>query len=726
MRKMKRAIIWLSVLQFYSQYALAQNPSFYASYATQAEKIYQQMSLDEKIGQLLLPSYVLLANAVSNNGVACKTAINDPTTPKEKIISACGLDQIAKYHLGAVLTGGGPYFNAPTLENWSQLNALATEEHALGSPHDPLLLTGNDAIHGNMHVQGAVIFPHDIGLGVSHDPNLIQNIGNLVGQDSLASGFNWVYMPTLAVAQDLRWGRTYESFGQEPALVKMMGKAYVSGFQDIQNHTLQGPLATAKHFIGDGATQYGLDEGDDAYTGDEASFWKENGQGYEGALQANVGSIMVSYNAIDDKDTGNNTRMHFGGKWDIVNQFKNTGIVGSDSQNYQFEGFMVSDWNAPTRSAYFYNQYHNHLSLPQIMAKSINGGVDMIMLGQGDNSNPFDPHSAPNFTTVGQVADAIKLALYQNLISQARLHDAVIRILQVKLAMAPQSISDYQALQAKERALALTAAEESMVLLKNNHSTLPLQLAQAQKIKNVIFIGDTDDLGLQNGGWTVNWQGQKGNQYFTGADKKSSGATTLEEGIKAKFKQFHIYGVRYFHINSSEQDALPTDINRDNTLVIGLVSEVPYAEFMGDIANPFEPDDWYAMGAANGYNFYLGLPQNQQLALYYSINEGLAISMLKQKFGVPVISVVYSGRPVILSNGNSTISPLLNSDAIIAAFLPGTLGGQALANSVFGDYHFNHNGKSNTLTFPWPANMQQVEDHFQSGALFKIGYGLKD
>lgn len=687
----------------------AQTDNLYQKYAPEAERIYQQMSVEERIGQLIMPSYAILATSVSTNGEACHDILQNPNASRNQIVQNCGLNQIKQFHIGAVLTGGGPYYNAPTLQNWASLNSLSQEQHKLGSPKDPILLTGNDTIHGNMHVQGAVIFPHTIGLGVTHDAKLIEQIGLLVGQDSLASGFNWDYIPVVAAAQDLRWGRTYESFGQDSQLTKILGTAYIEGFQNIQRQKITGTVATVKHFLGDGATQYGLDEGDDNFKGDQASFWLQNGSGYEGAVEANVGSMMVSYSAIN----GDNTRMHFGDNWDIINQFKNVGIVGSQQKTYRLNGFVVSDWNGPVRAAYFYNQAnHTELTLPQILAKSVNAGIDVLMLSSGALVNPFDANSPAYFTNVEQIFNAMMTAYQQKLISEQRLKDAVIRILSVKLAMSPQLASSYPVLQKKERDLALQAAHESIVLLKNQQNLIPVN---SNTLKNVIFIGDTNDLGLQNGGWTINWQGQKGSQYFTGVDKLSSGALTLEEAIKLKLKNT----VHYYHLN----DLSNNNLNSKNTIAIVAIAEPPYAEYMGDIGNPYEEDLWYNNGAKNGENSYMSLPQSQFLGLTFSSQQANTINALKENH-IPIITVVYSGRPVILTQGNST-APLNNSNAVIAAFLPGTLGGQALTDAIFGNYHFRANGKSNTLTFPWPRDMNDVENHFATGNLFPIGYGLK-
>ncbi|MES2204442.1 MAG: glycoside hydrolase family 3 protein [Pseudomonadota bacterium] len=696
-----------------------QDDNLYQDQRIEAQKILKKMSLDEKIGQLLQPSYALLADAVSANGAACAAALQvEKQTSREDIIKACGLDQIQKYHLGTVLAGGGPPFNAPTLQNWAELNALAASQHVLGSPVDPILLTGNDAIHGNTHVQGGVVFPQNIGLGVTHDPELVRQMGLLIGQDSLASGFNWVFMPTLAITHDLRWGRAYESFAQDGALVKTLGRAYIEGFQNIQQDHIIGPIATAKHFIGDGATKYGFDEGDDAYVGNLNDFWLANGMGYEGAVQAHVATLMVSYSAINDQGTHNNTRMHFGGHWDIINKFKHKGIRGTDKTLYRFPGFAVSDWNGHTRAGNIYNLSHPALSLEEIYAKSMNAGVDIFMVGQGETFGHF-PSAKGQDNFIADAFNALKSAYKKGLISDGRLEDAVTRILQVKLVMAPEKNIDYIALQEKERKLALQAAQESLVLLKNNAKTLPLN---RDKIQNVIFVGDTNDLGIQNGGWTINWQGQKGDQYYTGEDQISSGALTLEQAIKQNLPT----STQYYYANNTTQTALPENLNAENSIVIAVVAEAPYAEFMGDIGNKEAPDIWYDVGADNKTNAYFGLPQNQVLGLQYSDVEAQAIATLKQK-NIAVITVVYSGRPIILSEGGIK-APLDNSDAVIAAFLPGTLGGKALSDVIFGDYRFRsaNNGQSNTLTFPWPENMTQVENHFSNGALFAINYGLTD
>lgn len=709
------------------------NDLYQANYK-QATAIYNRMTLPERIGQLVLPSYMFLANSATSQAQCANDVAN--SKPEQVIIHECGIDLIAQYHIGAVLTGGGPWVNAPTAANWQQLNSWMFSQHAIGSPNDPLLLTGQDAIRLNMHVQGGVMGPHNINLGVTHNPELIQRIGQLTAADSLAIGFNWVYAPTLAVAQDMRWGRFYESYAQDPELVAVLGQSFIAGAQNISGGNLHGVLATAKHFIGDGATQYGLDEGDDQFMGTESDFWSDfwpsYGLPYETALDTQVGSVMASFSAIE----GDNTRMHFGGKWDILNQFKGAsgykGIVGTDGVTRQFSGFVVADWNGPTRAAYLYDrQAETPLTLAQTMAKSINAGVDMIMVGGGDNVDLFNPSTPQLFTNVGQIYGAIEEAVSSHLISEERLQNAVVRIIATKLAMQSKVLdgANYADIQSQERPVALQAAEQSLVLLKND-AVLPI--ANSAAIRNVVFIGDTNDVGLQNGGWSINWQGQKNDHdsYFLGNDRVTSGTTTVEESVRNTLGN----SVNYYYVNQS-QNTLPATpgngLTAANTIIISVVAEPPYAEYMGDIANPNLPDEWYQnIGGPNGYNFYLGMPQASTLELTYSAAEQAAMSLLRNQ-GIKSITIVYSGRPVIISdpNGNNNpVFPLNNSDAVIAAFLPGSAGGQAIGNAIFGRYLFGSvrtaYGTSNTLTFPWPANMGQVENHFANGSLFPVGYGL--
>jgi beta-glucosidase len=681
----------------------------YKAYQQQAQTIYESLTLDEKVGQLLLPSLKLLATSVPqpNNqpaGSLCESALN-ANASNQAIITACGFDQLATYHIGNVFVDGGPFYNAPTLQNWQLLTTLAKQAHS-PNKKDPLLLLGTDAVHGNSHNAGAVIFPHNINLGATHDAKLVKQIAELTAQDVLFSGFNWLYAPTVALADDIRWGRTYESFGQDPQLIGRFAKEYT---KSVQN---QGALVTVKHFFADGATQYGFDEGNVVTHLNEAQLWQRHGQGYETATQAGAGSLMVSYSSI------NGDPMHFGGPWNSINRFKH-GELGKQA----FNGLVVSDYNAASRAAYIYNSEHPDappIDFISALAKTVNAGVDMLMLGLFDRVNPFGANSPNNYTSVAEVHRDLKQAINQGLISQERLQEAVTRILAVKLFMTQQSmpLNNYEKLQQQERNVALQAASQSLVLLKNKNAVLPIK---THKVKNVVLLGDVDDIGIQNGGWTINWQGQKGNQYFSdtaeGKFAQSSGATTLAQGLKNRLPQ----DVQYFNETNVHEQL--ENLKPKQTVAILILSEPPYAEYMGDIGNHHTIDPWYAAGAPNGENSYMPLVQKTSLAITPSADQLRTVQALRDK-GIPVITVLYSGRPMVITE--TAGAPLPLSDAFIAAFLPGTLGGQAIADAITGNYHFRSKayGQSNTLSFPWPRNDKDVATNFKSGELFPIGYGL--
>tara|TARA_R110000868_G_scaffold8205_9_gene42879 strand:+ start:57552 stop:59723 length:2172 start_codon:yes stop_codon:yes gene_type:complete len=680
-------------------------PVDYQQYMQQAQAIYAKMSQQQKVGQMLLPAYKLLANGVEQpHGkpamYLCQQLFSNGNSPtQEQVDTQCGFNQIQTYDIGAVLQDGGPFFDAPTLSNWRRLNHYADIAHATNML-DPVLLKGSDVIHGNNHVQGAVIFPHNMGLGATHNPELLRKLGQLAGEDTLASGFNWAYSPTVAVAQHIHWGRSYESYSINPEQVKDYAYEYISGLQDAKNGYITGPLGSVKHFIGDGATQYGYDEGNDVTDLTPHEFWMENGLGYEGAINAGIGNMMLSYTAI------NGQRMHMGNDtpgWDFVSQIMHQGVTGSD-KTYHFDGFTVTDYNGTTRASYFYNQTHpDHplTSLASILAKGVNAGTDMFMLGLGDAHNPFDPKSKPYYTSVKDASDALNQAINEGFITPERLQQAITHILAVKLAIKAQQPIDYKALQAKERNVALTAAEQSLVLLKNANNTLPLP---TENIHHVLVVtngkNDADDIGLQNGGWTINWQGQEGNQYFEGADKVSSGSETLADALKARLGDTAIT-----YLNNSNVTDYKNIINAHHyDAVIVLLAEFPYAEYMGDIATPEHPDAWYEKGVADPdaqkhENLYAPKVQKANLDLILNPNLRKAILILKDQ-DTKIITVVYSGRPV-----NVTQS-LHDSQTVIAAFLPGSLGGTAIVNAIFGDYHFCHgdcsnNTSPNRLSFPW-------------------------
>jgi len=690
---------------------------FYKPYYQQAEAIVSKMTIDEKIGQMIVPTTTIL---IPNPEDAKYLA----TLSDDELVKKFGLDNIKKYHIGSVLVGGNdvPFdANDPSLAMWQKIARLAKTQYS--GPESTELLLGTDEVHGNQHVLGSPLFPQNIGLGATHNPDLVKEAARMTAAGTLESGFNWVFAPTVAIAHDYRWGRSFESFSQNPDIVKAMAYNFVDGMQDIQNNHIIGTLATVKHFIGDGRTVNGLDEGNTEVK-DFDSLWKVDGAGYRGAIDANIGSLMPSYSSL------NSVPMHYGGDRQLLEQISTVGIKG-----YKFEGFVVSDYAAMTKSQSRFNALNpgNQISFVDSIAKSVNSGVDMIMFGTDSNGSATEypkeflgtqandlPESyknvknktpwpktmdGGNYTDAIDMLRAIKFAVEQHKISMSRVDQAVTRVIAVKLAMQPSmKLFDNEAV----KAATLHAAEESMVLLKNENSTLPIK---TKAIKNVVLMGDYDDIGKQNGGWTILWQGFKGNQWWepNSEAKKLSGAVSVIGGLKNNFSADTNF-VTDILSNKNQ-------LNKDDTVAVVVLSEDPYAEFNGDV------DNNNPLFASQNDK-----PQKTFLGLKYTQKQADEIKALKAK-GIPVITVIQSGRPMVITDGGDK-APLQNSDALLAAWLPGTSGGQAVANIITGSYKLKSfkttiNGNeycSNTLAFDWPKDMREVREHTSS--LFKEGYGL--
>jgi beta-glucosidase len=354
------------------------------------------------------------------------------------------------------------------------------------------ILYGIDAVHGHNNVEGAVIFPHAIGLGATRDPALVEQIGRVTAREVAATGIDWTFAPVLAVARDERWGRTYESFGEDPDLVGTLGAAMIRGLQGERPGAGDpSVLACAKHFLGDGGTTGGVDRGDTALSEEELR--RVHLAPYRAAIAAHVGTVMASFSSIDG------VPMHCHGPL-LTDVLK--GELG-------FNGFVVSDWQGAERIGK--DEAAN-------LAASIGAGVDMFMAIR----------SPARFvaTVSGLVADGR--------VEEARIDDAVDRILTVKCEQGLLTTSEPEvtrkrgatvALQqalggAEHRAVARQAVRESVVVLKNQGGVLPLARGVAAvHVAGVI----ADDLGSQCGGWTIDWQGRRG---------RPTPGTTLLEGIR--------------------------------------------------------------------------------------------------------------------------------------------------------------------------------------------------
>jgi beta-glucosidase len=491
-------------------------------------------------------------------------------------------------------------------------------------------------VHGHNNVIGAVVFPHNVGLGCTRNPALIEKVAAITAREMRATGVQWTFAPCVTVPQDIRWGRTYEGFSEDPSVVKALAGPAVRGFQGDDLGNPFSVLACAKHYIGDGGTAYGsarggrgLDQGDTKV--DEATLRKIHLPGYIAAIQAGVGTIMPSYSSWNGEKCSGSKRL----------------LTEILKQELGFEGFLISDYNAIDQITRDYKE---------AIGISINAGMDMAMV-----TNRYR-----------QYITFLKELVNEGKVPMSRIDDAVTRILRVKFAMGlmdpnRQQLAD-RAMQKEfgspeHRQVARQSVRESLVLLKNERKTLPL----SKKAARIHVAGKSaDDIGIQCGGWTVAWQGRAG--------AVTTGGTTILNAIKSAVATGT--EVTYSRDGSGAAGA---------SVGIVVVGEMPYAEGMGDRA---------------------------QLSL--SAEDAAAVSAMKSA-GIPVVTIVVSGRPVVLDK------VLDDSDAVVAAWLPGTEG-QGIADVLFGDSKFT--GK---LSYSWPRSNDQFPLNVNSpnyDPLFKVGYGL--
>ncbi|MFI0902047.1 glycoside hydrolase family 3 protein [Streptomyces sioyaensis] len=449
--------------------------------------------------------------------------------------------KITSLGLGSLLSGGGSAPTPNTPKAWADM-IDGYQKHALAMRLHIPLLYGIDSVHGHGNLVGATVFPHNIALGAARDPALVREAAHLTATETRATGPQWAFAPCLCVARDDRWGRTYESFGEDPRLVTEMETA-IDGLQGTDPKDLarrDRVLATAKHYAGDGDTTYGtsttgtykIDQG--VTITDRERFRKTDLAPYIPAVQQHrVGSIMPSYSSVDwtEDGVGNPVKMH-----------ANKELLTDDlKQKIGFQGFLISDWEAIHQIPGDYaTQVHT----------AVNAGVDMFM----------EPYSAPKFvqTLIAEVQ--------AGRIPMSRIDDAVRRILRAKfqLGLFEHPYTDRTNIgtigSPAHRAVARRAVAESQVLLKNAHHALPLKPSQR------IYVAGTNanDLGNQAGGWTVSWQGQSGNTAFPG--------TTILQGIKQNAS----------NVTYSKDASAPTSGHDVGIVVVG---ETPYTEGVGDVGN---------------------------------------------------------------------------------------------------------------------------------------------
>jgi beta-glucosidase len=483
-------------------YLLAMNLSASAASITEGkvEALLKEMTLDEKIGQM---------TQVDTDALEDKS-------------------HIQKYFLGSVLSGGGsdPANNSP--QGWLSL-ANECQSWAQKTRLKIPLLYGVDAVHGHNNVDGAVIFPHNIGLGATRNPALVEKAARVTAREVAGTGINWTFSPCVAVAQDPRWGRTYESFSESPDLAGELGAAAVRGFQG-NGYTEPGSvLGCVKHFVGDGGTSGGVDQGNTVL--DEATLRKIHLAPYLPSIKAGAGSIMVSFNSW------NGVKLH-GHKYLLTDVLK--GELG-------FKGFVVSDWAGIDQLPLDYKGN---------VAASINAGLDMAMVPNG----PGQPNNYIGF--ISNLTASVK----EGRVPMARIDDAVRRILRAKFEAGVFEAREIdpgltaEIGSAAHREVARECVRQSLVILKNKSNVLPL----GRNLKRVSVIGvAADDLGIQCGGWTISWQGDVG--------KVTSGGTTLLEAIRRT--------VGSDTLVSFSPDAAALELA--DVIIVG-IGEKPYAEMKGD------------------------------------------------------------------------------------------------------------------------------------------------
>jgi beta-glucosidase len=463
-----------------------------------------QMTVEEKIGQVIQPEW--------------------------KAISP---DEVAQYHIGSIEAGGG---SAPGGNKHAIVHEwVSSIEPYYDASVDPArnrviipLIWAADAVHGHNNVYGATLFPHNIGLGATHDPALIRRIGEATAAEVRSTGMDWSFAPTIAVARDDRWGRTYESYSEDPKIVAQYAASMVMGLEGSGSTFLDKDhvISTAKHFLGDGSTDGGRDQGNSLTS--EADLIRLHAPGYTEAIDAGTQSIMASFNSW------HGVKMH-------ANQALMTAVLKGQMG---FDGIIMGDWNA-------------HGQIPGCSnsdcAPAFNAGLDIF-------NAPAD-WKALYANLVREVNDGT--------ISTARINDAVRRILRVKMRMgvfeepAPDKRpdTDQPIGTAGHRAIARQAVRESLVLLKND-GVLPIR-----PNSTVLIAGDgADNVAMQSGGWSLSWQGADN------GPKDFPGATSIYQGLKTQLEE----------AGGHAQFSPDGESVRKADVAIVVFGETPYAEFMGD------------------------------------------------------------------------------------------------------------------------------------------------
>ncbi|MEG3791640.1 exo 1,3/1,4-beta-D-glucan glucohydrolase [Lysobacter sp. CCNWLW3] len=565
-------------------------------------------------------------------------------------ISSLTPEDVRRYRLGSVLAGGGSdpggKYNATPAEWLAQADAFyeASMDTRGGGKAIPILY-GIDAVHGQSNVVGATVFPHNIGLGAARNPELIREIGRITAVETRTTGMEWAFAPTVAVPQDDRWGRSYEGYSEDPKLVASYAGAMVEGLQGKvgAKEFLDGAhvISSVKHYLGDGGTRDGKDQGDAQVS--ESVLRDVHNAGYPPAIAAGAQAVMASFSSY----------------WGVKLAGHKPLITDVLKGRMNFDGFVVTDWNAHGQIAGCDNAR---------CPATVNAGIDLVMAP--DSWKPFYES-----TLAAAKAGTIPLA---------RLDDAVRRVLRVKFLLGLFEAGKpsqrrlggrFELLGAPEhRAVARQAVRESLVLLKNQRGTLPLDPG-----KKLLVAGDgADSMAKQSGGWTLTWQG-------TGTTRADfPNGQTIWEGLEDAVQA----------AGGSAELAPDGRYRSKPDAAIVVIGENPYAEFQGDLPT----------------------------LLYKPGDDGDLQLIRKLKAdGIPVLTVFLSGRPLWV---NREINA---SDAFVAAWLPGSEGGgiaDLLLRAPDGRVRHDFKGK---LSFSWPRRADQYANNIGQqdyDPQFPYGYGL--
>ncbi|MEZ8826544.1 glycoside hydrolase family 3 N-terminal domain-containing protein [Vibrio amylolyticus] len=624
----------------------------------QIASIVEQMTLEEKVGQMIQPELRAI-------------------TPEE----------IVEYKIGSILNGGGSWPDGnkhACAKEWAEKADtfwLATERAFESRPFRIPFVWATDAVHGHNNVFASTVFPHNIGLGCARDPELIRKIGRITALEIAATGLDWTFAPTVATPRDLRWGRVYEGYSEDPEITYAYAGEMVVGLQGNSEELKDEyhVISNVKHWVGDGGTLAGIDRGINSYS--EDLLRNVHAMGYFSGLNAGAQVVMSSFNSWDDeKNYDHNSSMQ--GAYN--NKIHGSKYLLTDVLKEQmgFDGFVVTDWNG-----------HAEISkcTDEDATYAINAGNDILMI-------PVREHwQAVYHKTLADVASGD--------IKMSRIDDAVLRILRVKMRAGlwdkPQPTKralagQQNVLGAKEhREVAREAVRKSLVLLKNKEQILPLK----QGTRVVLTGSAANDLEKQSGGWNLTWQGDEN----TLSD--FPGATTVKMGLESALGAENVVF----------DPELTSDFKAGDTAIV-VFGEDPYAEMMGDIKA------WQSLEFSKLKRSYAADCEK--------------ITRLNQA-GVKVVSIFFSGRPLYLNE------EIARSDAFVAAFLPGSEGNgiiDVLVANEEGQANFDFQG---VLSFSWPNKKSsatvhrvptnipqyQLPDNEQDSRgehkpLFEYGYGL--